>query len=269
MHLGGLPAVVVVAAQEEKGVRCPVLLVHSRGMTDPDPDLNIALETAAQDLSDMWLMQAFLQLVESLGMTARGSLGSVISGRGDEQPGLGYFMTRLNGSRKAVAFAAFAAEAYINRLLHNRLSGQDMATALKLRPVIEKFAFAAQLALGQPLIQRDEVLYRELKELFGLRNRLVHATPRAVEPGDVLGEAAFAECNPLVAQRFVAASARTARLVLVALDPPASTVNVDQVIEIVERLRPLAEQAAATLPPTPAQVMAEIETARQAHPEFF
>jgi hypothetical protein len=52
---------------------------------------------AIDDLSDHWLSQAFLQLVESFGGTAEASLSASIEGRNDSRFGMGAFAARLNG----------------------------------------------------------------------------------------------------------------------------------------------------------------------------
>lgn len=146
------------------------------------------MEWAADDLSDMWLMQSFIEFLGSLGFTAEASLSAALSGQNDRHIGLAYFMTRLNGSRKSIAFAAFAAEAFINRLLHNHLIGKDAETALRIRPVVEKFSVGSRMALGTTLFPRDEALYPELSKLFNRRNRLVHAEPRKISVGEFFGE---------------------------------------------------------------------------------
>jgi hypothetical protein len=71
-------------------------------------------------------------------------------------------MVRLTGARLSVMFSALAAEAYINRILHNRLSGGDLKTAMNIRPPAEKFAAGTRLALGQTLFPRDEDIYERL-----------------------------------------------------------------------------------------------------------
>jgi hypothetical protein len=189
-----------------------------------------------------------------------------MSGVNDRRFGVGYLMTWLNGSRKYVAFAAFAAEAYINRFLHNRLSGQDKETALRLRPVIEKFVFAPRLALEEPLFRRDELLHRDLKELFALRNGLVHAEPREVAVGQLVGDKAFEQCNPLVAHRFLLIAAQAGRRILPALDPPANTLLVEQIIETVGPMKALAKHAATMPLPTAEAIRAELEEAHRTHP---
>jgi hypothetical protein len=80
-----------------------------------------------------------------------------------------YFMARLTGARRSVMFSALAAEAYINRFLHNRLSGGDLKTAMNIRRPAEKFAAGTRLALGQTLFPRDEDIYERLEALFTLR----------------------------------------------------------------------------------------------------
>lgn len=192
-----------------------------------------------------------------------------MEGRYDDRPGVAYFMARLTGARLSMMFSAFAAEAYINRFLHNRLSGRDLKTALRIRPPAEKFAAGTRLALGQTLFPRDEDIYEQLQTLFTLRNRLVHARPRQIEPEEVLGEQAYAEFNPLAAYDYVEVVARAAKRLLESHDPPASALAPEQLLEGLPLLRPIAEHVTAARIPTRDQMLAELAEARAAHPQFF
>lgn len=193
----------------------------------------------------------------------------MIEGRSDERFGVAYFTARLTGARLSLMFSAFAAEAYINRFLHNRLSGGDLKTALNIRPPAEKFAAGTRLALGQTLFPRDEEIYEKLKALFTLRNRLVHARPREVEAEDVIGEQAYKEFNPLAAYEYLEVVARAAKTVLAAHDPPASALAPEQLLDGLPLLRPIAEGVTAVPIPTREQMLAELAEARAAHPQFF
>jgi hypothetical protein len=208
-------------------------------------------------------------LVESFGAIAERSLKAALEGRYDDRPGVTYFTARLNGARLSMMFSAFAAEAYINRFLHNRLSGGDLKTALAIRPPAEKFAVGTRLALGQTLFPRDEDIYERLQALFTLRNRLVHARPREVEPEEVLGEQAYKEFNPVAAYRYLEVVAQAATRLLEAHEPPASTLAATQLLENLPSLRPLAERVTAAPIPTGEEMRAELAEARAAHPHFF
>jgi hypothetical protein len=184
-------------------------------------------------------------------------------------PGVAYFTARLNGARLSMMFSAFAAEAYINRFLHNRFIGRDLKTALNIRPPAEKFAVGTRLALGETLFPRDEDVYEQLQTLFALRNRLVHAQPREVEHEEVLGEQAYTEFNPIAAYDYLKVVARAAKRLLQAHDPPASLMAPEQLLAGLPQLRPIVERVAAAPIPTRDEMLAELTEARLAHPQFF
>ena len=117
------------------------------------PPVSASTAGSVEDLSDVWLWQAVAQLVQSFGGGAERSLRAMMEGRYDDRPGVAYFNARLTGARLSMMFSAFAAAAYINRFLHNRLSGRDLETALRIRPPAEKFAAGTRLALGQTLFR--------------------------------------------------------------------------------------------------------------------
>jgi hypothetical protein len=83
---------------------------------------------------------------------------------------------RVSYSRRALLFAAFAAEAYANDFLHERWDGQDREALERLSP-INKYVLLSQLA-GRPPLTRDAEPIQTLKWLFQRRDELVHATPR-------------------------------------------------------------------------------------------
>ncbi len=224
---------------------------------------------SVEDLSDVWLWQAVTYLVQSFGGGAERSLKAAMEGRYDDRPGAAYFTARLTGARLSMMFSAFAAEAYINRFLHNRLSGGDLNTALGIRPVVEKFAAGTRLALGETLFPRDEDIYERLKTLFALRNRLVHAQPRQVEPEEVLGEQAYKEFNPVAAYDYLEVVARAATRLLEAHDPAANATTAQQLLEGLPKLGPIAEHITAVPIPTREELVAELAEARAAHPHFF
>jgi hypothetical protein len=117
---------------------------------------------SVEDLSDVWLWQALAQLVQVVRRYCRGQPEGGDGGKERAPFGVAYFMVRLTGARLSVMFSALAAEAYINRILHNRLSGGDLKTAMNIRPPAEKFAAGTRLALGQTLFPRDEDIYERL-----------------------------------------------------------------------------------------------------------
>ncbi|MGA9762635.1 MAG: hypothetical protein WBQ14_09445 [Gaiellaceae bacterium] len=238
----------------------------------PDDTSQINTDSAqwsVEDLSEHWLWQSFSQLIGSFGGTAEASLKSVVEGTNDERFGLAYFTARLNGARLSMALSAFAAEASINRFLHNRLSGHDLKTAIAIRPPAEKFAVGTRLALGESLFPRDEEIYGKLKTLFTLRNRLVHAKPRQVEAEEVLGASAYEEFNPLVALDHLAIVSKAAQTLLEAHTPPADTYAPKQILAGCQMMRPLAEKVTARPIPTREEVLAEIAEMRASHPQYF
>jgi hypothetical protein len=239
-------------------------------MTENTPNVDLPLVgKSVEDLSDLWLMQALSQLVQSFGATAEGRLATLFHGKRQEEYGIAHFVMRLNGSRMTVILSAFAAEAYINRFLHNRLVGGDLKTATAIRPPAEKFTVGTQLALGATLFPRDEPTYERLKQLFTLRNRLAHARPRPVEQEEVLGERAYEDFNPLAAHGHLETVAQAAHVLLGAQEPPASVLVVEQVLEGLPALRRIAERMAAIPVPTRDELSAEIAEARAAHPRYF
>jgi hypothetical protein len=84
---------------------------------------------------------------------------------------------RVSYSRRALLFAAFAAEAYANDFLYERWGGQDRDALQKL-PTIDKYVLLSQLA-GKPVpLTRGAEPIQTLKWLFQHRDELVHAAPR-------------------------------------------------------------------------------------------
>lgn len=237
-------------------------------MGDEFPQVDFLAEGSVEDLSDYWLSQAFIQFIESLGASAERSLKAALAGDQDLRPGFGYFSARLNGARHSMVFSAFAAEAYINRFLHNRLAGGDLKTALEIRPPAEKFAVGTKLALGKTLFPREEQTYQGLKVLFGLRNRLVHAKPREIEPEEVLGQRAYKDFNPLGALVHLTTVARAARVLLAALEPPVQS-QLTEFATYLPAMREIARRVTDAPIPTPEEIRAEIAEAQAAHPQFF
>jgi hypothetical protein len=237
-------------------------------VTDDIPELDLVASRSVEDLSDYWLSQAVIQFIDSLGATAERSLKAALEGEQDQRPGFGYFQARLVGARHSMVFSAFAAEAYVNRFLHNRLSGRDLKTALDMRPPAEKFAAGTRLALGKTLFPRDDPTYQSLKALFALRNRLVHARPRPIEPEEVLDQRAYRDFNPLATLDYLVTVASAARTLLAAHDPPAAS-GVTELALYLPAMRGVAEGVTQDPIPSEAEVRAEVEEAKAAHPQFF
>ncbi len=85
---------------------------------------------------------------------------------------------RVAYCRRALLFAAFAAEAYANDFLYERWRGADRETLQRLSPV-EKYMFLEALANERPTFDRGREPMQRLKWLFARRDELVHAVPKS------------------------------------------------------------------------------------------
>ncbi|HEV7529015.1 MAG TPA: hypothetical protein VGO29_08975 [Solirubrobacteraceae bacterium] len=83
---------------------------------------------------------------------------------------------RVTYCRRALLFAAFAAEAYANDFLYEKWAGQDR-DALERLSAVDKYALLPALAETTVLDRGGEPLQR-VKWLFDRRNELVHPKPR-------------------------------------------------------------------------------------------
>ncbi len=86
---------------------------------------------------------------------------------------------RVTYCRRALLFAAFAAEAYANDFLYDKCGGQDR-DALERLSTVDKYALLPALAGTTALDRGGEPLQR-VKWLFDRRNELVHPKPRRGE----------------------------------------------------------------------------------------
>ncbi len=80
-------------------------------------------------------------------------------------------------SRRALLFAAFAAEAYANDFLYEKRRGQDREALRKLSTV-DKYAILPVLTGAASTLSRDQEPLQKLKWLFQRRDELVHAAPK-------------------------------------------------------------------------------------------
>ena len=101
-----------------------------------------------------------------------------------------------------VLFCAFAAEAYVNRFLAERLSEPDAAAVDRLAPV-DKYVVAVPHADPNLTFPRDKFPAGRLRELFAFRNALVHHKPARPPRG---------ELDPCVLAEFVIAVGTAAHL---------------------------------------------------------
>jgi hypothetical protein len=79
-------------------------------------------------------------------------------------------------SRRALLYAAFAAEAYVNEFLWQHFDGTDRETLDRL-PTVEKYVLLPRLARGTAVVTRGRLPGQQLKWLFQRRDELVHPKP--------------------------------------------------------------------------------------------
>jgi hypothetical protein len=84
---------------------------------------------------------------------------------------------RVTYCRRALLFAAFAAEAYANDFLYEKWSGPDR-DALQRLSTVDKYAILPTFAGATTVLDRGRMPLQTIKWLFDRRNELVHAAPR-------------------------------------------------------------------------------------------
>jgi hypothetical protein len=84
---------------------------------------------------------------------------------------------RVAHCRRALLFAAFAAEAYANDFLYKTWDG-SVRDALQKMSTVDKYASLPALAGGTTTLDRGREPLQKVKWLFDRRNELVHAAPR-------------------------------------------------------------------------------------------
>lgn len=84
---------------------------------------------------------------------------------------------RASYCRRALLFAAFAAEAYANDFLYEKWHGKDRAALQKLSTV-DKYAFLPTLAGAATVLDRSREPLQKIRWLFQRRDELVHAAPK-------------------------------------------------------------------------------------------
>jgi len=89
---------------------------------------------------------------------------------------------RARLGRASVLFAALAAEANVNVYAREHLPKAERQTLDGL-PTIEKYAIIPRIVTGSVLLRRGEQPLQALKELFELRNLLVHPKPKETDAG--------------------------------------------------------------------------------------
>jgi hypothetical protein len=118
---------------------------------------------------------------------------------------------RVGYSRTAILFAALACEAFINEFLDEHLSGADLDATDRLT-TLDKYVLGPRLAIGRPLLERGHEPAQSIRDLFRLRDRLVHSKPREVPKRVSLFDdpAEFDTYNPEAAAKFIVAVADAA-----------------------------------------------------------
>lgn len=84
---------------------------------------------------------------------------------------------RVTYSRRALLFAAFAAEGYANDFLYEKWDGKDR-DALQRLSTVDKYALLPALAGATAALDRGREPLQTIKWLFQRRDELVHAAPR-------------------------------------------------------------------------------------------
>lgn len=85
---------------------------------------------------------------------------------------------RVTYSRRALLFAAFAAEAYANDFLYETWNGKNRE-ALERLSTVDKYALLPTLAGAPAALDRDREPLQTVRWLFQRRDELVHAKPQS------------------------------------------------------------------------------------------
>jgi hypothetical protein len=100
---------------------------------------------------------------------------------------------RMESRLQAVLFSALAAESYVNEFLGGHLTGGDFKAVDRMSPV-DRYVVGTRLGAGKEIFQRDRPPIPALRQLFKLRNRLVHPKP-GFGPSPTLGPLGDFEAN--------------------------------------------------------------------------
>lgn len=87
---------------------------------------------------------------------------------------------RVTHSRRALLFAAFAAEAYANDFLYSISGGKDRDALQKL-PTVDKYALLPGFAGRAGSLERGKEPLQKIWWLFKRRDELVHAAPEGTD----------------------------------------------------------------------------------------
>jgi hypothetical protein len=120
---------------------------------------------------------------------------------------------RIAFSRTAMLFCAFSAESYINEFIAWHFTGADLRSLDRLSTV-EKYAVAPRLSLGRTLFARDSGPLQRIKQLFDLRDVLVHPKPGKGLPEQAHSLQPDPVFNPDEASKLIVAVADAAGVLL-------------------------------------------------------
>jgi hypothetical protein len=146
-------------------------------------------------------------------------------------------------SRRALLYAAFAAEAYVNEFLSEHFQGADRETLDRL-PTVEKYVLLPRLVRDLEVLRRGHEPMQRLVWLFHRRNELVHPKPDGKEKHlDHHPE----DHNPDSAAQSIVAVAEAAA-VLESPDGPHRKSMIARVQSSRARLLSFGREATSTLP---------------------
>ena len=165
---------------------------------------------------------------------------------------------RLDFARTSILFSALAAEAYVNEFLlrqagHAGLAKKDVEGLDKLSTP-EKYVLGPRAVLGRAVFGRGRQPIQDIRDLFKLRNLLVHPKARRVKvrKNHLFDVPGFEDYNPEAAARFLVAVATAAVALSNATDPPGPVDSTATgVIELSDELLSLTRDAGSQLPPVP------------------
>lgn len=207
--------------------------------------------TQRRSLAEAHLQQA----LEAL--RASGSPESLFSASARESPNpmmqaaarVGATGKRVGFARTAILFAAFASEGFVNEFLGEHLSPADVKAIDRL-PTVEKYVLGPRIAFGEPLFDRGHEPIQSIQELFRLRDKLVHAQPRAVPArGSVFDDPAdFAEYNPERAATYITAVADAAMILAGRSSEPLNNLTVVAVTQGRNIIKRYGKNASHDLP---------------------
>jgi hypothetical protein len=119
---------------------------------------------------------------------------------------------RTKHSRTSMLFSAFAAEAFINQFLYDKLDSSADRQSIDRLPTVEKYVLGTRLATGQEIFDRGAEPIQTIAALFRVRDSLVHSRPTARQdrPSVFDDPPEYGTTNPKEAARAIVAVANAA-----------------------------------------------------------